>query len=177
MMALRKFTYPTYATADVALAELPYQGKDLSMILLVPTRVDGLGAVEAQLTPANLAAWLEALEPREQDLYLPRFEVESSFGLNDVLAAMGMPDAFDSEAADFSGMDGRRDLFIQAAVHKAFVKVNEEGTEAAAATGVTLGTTSLPPQVRADRPFLFLIRDNVTGSLLFLGRVTDPTAE
>jgi serpin B len=176
MMVMKDFTYPTYATQDVALAELPYRGKDISMILLVPTRLDGLGAVEASLTPENLAAWMDALEPRKQDLYLPRFEVASEFGLNDVLVAMGMPDAFDPQTADFSGMDGERDLSIQAAVHKAFVKVNEEGTEAAAATGIGVGVTSMPPSVRADRPFLFLIHDNVTGSILFLGRVTDPTA-
>jgi len=176
MMVMKEFTYSTYATEDVALAELPYRGKDISMILLVPTRLDGLPAVEAVLTPENLAAWMGAMEPRKQDLYLPRFEVASEFGLNDVLAAMGMPDAFDPQTADFSGMDGERDLSIQAAVHKAFVKVNEEGTEAAAATGVGMGTTSVPPSVRADRPFLFLIHDNVTGSILFLGRVADPTA-
>jgi len=176
MMAMKDFTYSTYATEDVTLAELPYRGQDLSMVLIVPTRLDGLSEVEAQLTPELLAAWIGSMEPREQDLYLPRFEMESSFGLNDVLVRMGMPDAFDANAADFSGMDGKRDLSIQAAVHKAFVKVNEEGTEAAAATGVGVGVTSLPPSVRADHPFLFLIRDKVTGSILFLGRMSDPTA-
>jgi serpin B len=92
---------------------------------------------------------------------------------------MGMSDAFDAGKADFSGMDGTRNLFISAAVHKAFVEVNEQGTEAAAATGIAMGLTSLPAppiEFRADHPFLFLIRERQTGSLLFLGRVTDPTA-
>ena len=92
-----------------------------------------------------------------------------------MLADMGMPSVFDPAAADLSGIDGARDLFVQTAVHKAFVKVNEEGTEAAAATGISVGYTSVPTPFTADHPFLFLIRDNVTGNILFLGRVSDPT--
>jgi serpin B len=106
----------------------------------------------------------------------PKFTFTSEFSLADTLAAMGMPDAF-SSAADFSGMDGTKTLYVSAVVHKAFVDVNEEGTEAAAATGVGISRTSLPqrtPVFRADRPFLFLIRDRRSGSVLFLGRVADP---
>jgi serpin B len=109
---------------------------------------------------------------------LPRFKLSGEFDLGETLKAMGMVDAFG--AADFSGMTGQRDLFISAVVHKAFVDVNEEGTEAAAATGIVVADTAVahhPPAVfRADHPFLFLIRENSTGSVLFLGRVVDPTA-
>jgi serpin B len=103
----------------------------------------------------------------------------SEFSLASVLASMGMTDAFNPRAADFSGITGSRDLFISAVLHKAFVEVNEEGTEAAAATGVAMKLTSIGPQrtpvFRADHPFLFLIRDNHLGSILFLGRVMDPS--
>ena len=108
---------------------------------------------------------------------MPRFTMTSQFDLAGTLAAMGMPEAF-SEKADFSGMTGGRDLYIGAVVHKAFVAVDEEGTEAAAATGVVMRLTAAPappPLFRADHPFLFLIRHTPTGSLLFLGRVVRPT--
>jgi serpin B len=109
---------------------------------------------------------------------MPKFDFESSFDLGETLAAMGMPDAF-TELADFSGMTGNRDLLIQAVVHKAFVSVDEEGTEAAAATAVVAGLTSAPGdpvELIIDRPFVFLIRDDETGAILFLGRVVNPAA-
>ena len=105
---------------------------------------------------------------------LPRFKFTSKFSLPQVLSRMGMPSAFLPDKADFSGIDGQRDLYISAAFHQAFVEVNEEGTEAAAATGIGMQFTSMPPSFIANHPFLFLIRDNVTGSILFLGRVVDP---
>lgn len=158
----------------VSVLELPYSGEDLSMIVLLPEKRDGLAALEKQLTPEALAAWIGSIQAKEEfSIQLPRFQVESKFALNQVLAEMGMPDAFTGQA-DFSGIDGRRDLFVQAAIHQAFVKVNEEGTEAAAATGISVGRTSVPEFFQADHPFLFLIHDNVTGSILFLGRVVDP---
>ncbi len=159
----------------VSILELPYKGKDLSMIVLLPETTDGLKALEDRLTVENLNTWLAGLVEREQSIYFPRFETTKFFSLNGMLADMGMPSVFDPVAADLSGIDGARDLFVQTAVHKAFVKVNEEGTEAAAATGISVGETSMPMPFTADHPFLFLIRDNVTGSILFLGRVTDPT--
>ena len=125
----------------------------------------------------GLDAWMAAVTLVEDaEVYLPRFEIESEFSLNGTLEDMGMPDAFDSGRADFSGITTLNPLFIQAAVHKAFVTVNEEGTEAAAATGISMGFESMPPGFYGNHPFLFLIRDNVTGSLLFLGRVADPSA-
>jgi serpin B len=166
---------------DLQVLELPYAGGDLSMVVLLPRTVDGLGNLEAELTTQNLKAWTGNLRHKKVIVFLPKFRVTSGFSLAETLAGLGMPDAFDGDLADFSGMDGRRDLFISAVAHKAFIEVNEEGTEAAAATAVMVGLTGLPqtnappPVFRADHPFLFFIRDNSNGSILFLGRVTDPT--
>ena len=111
--------------------------------------------------------------------WVPKFTLTAQFQLNDVLSALGMPLAFDGQQANFSGMDGRQDLFLSAVFHKAFVDVNEEGTEAAAATGAVVGAMAMPvreppKEFRADHPFIFLIRDEATGCILFMGRVTDP---
>jgi serpin B len=163
---------------DLQIIALPYEGNDLSMIILLPKEVSGLGQLERSLTWGDLDSWLASLEMVKLRVYLPRFKITSEFGLAQTLRLMGMLDAFDPNRADFSGMDGTRMLFISAVVHKAFVDVNEEGTEAAAATGVVLGLTSVaipPPVFRADHPFLFLIRDNRSGSILFTGRLADPT--
>ena len=157
--------------------ELPYVGGDLSMLILLPQERDGLPALEAALTVDNLALWSQRLYPTKVQLVLPRFKLSGEFDLGETLEAMGMVDAFHG-SADFSGMTGQRDLFISAVVHKAFVDVNEEGTEAAAATAVMMARGFSPsPLFVADHPFLFLIRENSTGSVLFLGRVMDPTAE
>jgi serpin B len=163
---------------DFSMVELPYKGKDLSMLLLLPDETDGLPALEEQLTAEDLETWRASLGEATVRVYLPRFEVATEYPLSQNLAAMGMPSAFDPMTADFSGMTGTKELFIHGVYHKAYVKVNEEGTEAAAATGVVVGTTSIPeyPVFRADHPFLFLIRDNVTGSILFMGRMADPSA-
>jgi serpin B len=162
---------------ELQLLEMGYKGDDLSMLVLLPKKVDGLQRLEKELTADNLDKWSSAMLMREVQTYLPRFKLTEQFQLNSMLAGMGMPSAFDPGKADFSGMNGKRDLFISAAVHKAFVDVNEEGTEAAAATGVVVGVTSLPPPpkvFRADHPFVFMIRENRTGSILFMGRVTNP---
>jgi len=163
---------------NLQVLELPYVGDHLSMIVLLPKRVEGLTAVEGSLTTEALSALLDRLRKRTVMVYLPRFKLTSQFSLENTLASLGMPDSFKPGIADFSGMDGTRMLYISAVVHKAFVDVNEEGTEAAAATGVVVRVTSAPaaPTVfRADHPFTFLIRDNRSGSILFLGRVVDPT--
>ncbi|HWE37502.1 MAG TPA: serpin family protein [Isosphaeraceae bacterium] len=158
---------------------LAYRG-DLSMVVLLPKKVGGLLALEESLTPKRLASCLDALRRREVIVLLPRFQVEARFGLNDALAAMGMSQAFDRLRADFSGMVGPPGASIDAVVHQAFVAVDEKGTEAAAATAVVMVARSMatpgpqPPVFRADHPFLFLIRDDRTGLILFLGRVVDP---
>jgi serpin B len=171
-----KFGYAEHDGLQVL--ELPYVGGELSMLVLLPRRVDGLGELEDKLTAQQFAAWTKDLRKRELLVYLPKFKTTAQFSLNNALAALGITDAFDEAKADFSGMDGQRGLFISAVVHKAFVDVNEEGTEAAAATGVGVRATLEPPPppvFRADRPLLYLIRENHTGSLLFLGRLADPS--
>ncbi len=149
------------------------------MVILLPKQVDGLAQLEKKLTSENLAAWLAGLRSPQVRVYVPRFKVTSQFQLKAALESMGMTLPFASGRADFSGITTQEELFISAVVHKAFVDVNEEGTEAAAATGAVFGVTSAPvsqePVIfRADHPFVFLIRDNRSGSLLFLGRLTNP---
>jgi len=160
--------------------ELPYSGGELSMVILLPREVDGCGELEKGLTPALLSRSLKQMKKQRVEILLPRFKLESNFDLNDTLAKMGMLDAF-SEKADFSGMDGTRLLFISGVFHKAWGEVNEEGTEAAAATAVVARTRGMAPPpppcplFRADHPFIFFIRDTRSGSLLFLGRLADPS--
>jgi len=164
--------------------EIPYKSQELSMIVLLPNDVGGLPALEESLTAANAKDWLHRLGPVPKVIVsLPSFKMTQQFGLKDKLGAMGMVQAFQEHSANFSGMsDDPRGLFISAVIHKAFIDVNEEGTEAAAATAVTMrhAMARMPVQVqpvvfRADHPFLFLIRDDRSGGILFLGRVTDPT--
>jgi len=159
--------------------ELPYVDDELSMIILLAKEFDGLDEFGKTLTAENLSKWVDQLHNREVRVSVPKFKMTSQFALASVLKSMGMIDAF-SPNADFSGMNGRRDLFISAVIHKAYVDVNEEGTEAAAATAVTMKLTSVGPTripvFRADHPFLFLIRDNHSGSILFIGRVMNPNS-
>ena len=150
-------------------------GDYVSMVVLLPQARNGLPELEASLDADVLTQILDQqLSVADVQVSLPKFELTDELGLRDTLARMGMPTAF-SDTADFSGISDEQ-LAISDVLHKAFVKVNEEGTEAAAATGVVVGTTSViePEIFRADHPFLFLIRDNSTGSILFMGRVTRP---
>ena len=164
--------------------EMPYAGDDLSLVALLPTERDGLAAVEAALTPEVWNDGVAALRDAQVNVTFPKFKFDSSFKLAEQLKAMGMTDAFDVDLADLTGIASPPDetLSIDKVLHKAFIDVNEVGTEAAAATAVIIiGTTSaimpLPPkEFRADHPFLFALRDRHSGSLLFLGRVTDPGA-
>jgi serpin B len=164
--------FPHGRLQDLQVLELPYAGKELSMVIVLPDKADGLPAIEQSLTPSRLAAWLACCEPSTLHVTLPRFTITTPLSLADTLAKMGMPAAF-SGKADFSGMTGKRDLFISDVIHKAFVEVNEEGTEAAAATAVVMKRAA-PPNFTADHPFLFLIRDRRSGSILFMGRVLNP---
>lgn len=176
MFQKKHFNYG--ANDDLQVLEMPYAGDDLSMVVLLPKKADGLNVLENNLTAANLAKWTQGMGSPEVKVYLPKFKMTCRFSLNGTLQAMGVTNAFDPGKADFSGMDGGHNLFISAALHKAFVEVNEQGTEAAAATGIAMGMLALPVQpieFRADHPFLFLIREKSTGSLLFVGRVTNPT--
>jgi serpin B len=162
--------------------EIPYKSGELSMIVFLPNDVGGLPALEAQMTEANAGKWLSGMEPgRKVILTLPKFKMTREFELAETLGSMGMPLAFERAGADFSGMTGKSDLWISAVIHKAFVDVNEEGTEAAAATGVIMRNAMArrveptPVIFRADHPFVFVIRDNRSGGILFMGRVSDPT--
>ena len=153
--------------------ELLYDGGEISMVILLPDK-GNFDPFEKSLN-AELASQISKGLRRERiELTMPSFEFEAQFKLGETLKKMGMSDAFDQQLADFSGMDGTKDLSISDVFHKAFVLVNENGTEAAAATGVVIGVTSLPPRVTVDRPFIFLIRDIATNTTLFVGRVMDP---
>jgi len=163
-------------THHLQILELPYAGDDLSMIALLPTDPNGLADLEDALSLENLRGWTSRIRRTEVHLSLPRFTMRCGFELSETLKAVGMTDAF-NDAADFSGIDGTRSLYISAVFHQAFVDVNEEGTEAAGATAVVMALKGLPPPVptfRVDHPFVFLIRENHTGSILFLGRVVNP---
>jgi serpin B len=164
---------------DFGAIELPYKGGQLSMVVLLPKELDGLPSLERSLTARRLQDCLGILgvSPKSSvRVSLPKFRTTSCFDLGKTLVKMGMVAAFGRDA-DFSGMDGNRGLFISKVVHKAFVEVNEEGTEAAAATAVVMESESVPRVTvfNANHPFLFLIRENETGSILFLGRLADPT--
>ncbi len=153
--------------------ELNYKGDRIRMVILMPAP-DQFDTFERSLDDARVNAILQALKSNDIELAMPKFNYEASLTLAETLAKMGMPDAFTPGTADFSGMDGLRDLDISDVIHKAFVAVDELGTEAAAATGVVVGITSMPMTVSIDRPFIFLIRDVETGTILFMGRVLDP---
>lgn len=158
----------------VEVVQLAYQGDEVSMLLLVPPAGD-LAALEGSLTAAQLDAYVAALQPAQLEFSMPKFEIDLETQLAEPLAAQGLALAF-SDGADFSAMTGDRSLSISGVVHHAVIKVTEEGTEAAGATAIIFGTTSIPQTrpVHVDRPFLFFIRDNATGALLFMGHVVDP---
>lgn len=168
-----------HATGDgYQVVDLPYAGNEVSMLVVLPDEGQ-FEAVESALDAEQVATIAESVTRKNVQLSMPKFEFRSQFQLSGVLAGMGMPLAFDPTQADFSGMDGTRNLLIDEIIHKAFVSVDEEGTEAAAATAVMMRATAAPEspvEVNIDRPFLFLIRDNETGAVLFLGRVTNPEA-
>jgi serpin B len=156
--------------------ELPYKGNELSMVVLLPREKDGLAKLEQSLSAAKLDGWLSKLKTRQVAVELPRFKIEARVNLASELMNMGMRLAF-SPMADFSGISSES-LMISKVIHQAFVDVNEAGTEAAAATAVVVMRASdagTPAVFKADHPFVFLLRDQRTGSILFLGRVTDPS--
>ena len=146
------------------------------MTVILPAEGISLADYEAQLTVDDMQEWTSSLGPQTVFVSLPRFEMRSTSNLNEALMALGMIDVFVPGVADLSGMS-EGSLFVSDVVHEAYVKVNEEGTEAAAATAAVVGEASVPdyPFFEATRPFLFQIRDVLTDSVLFMGRVTDPT--
>ncbi|TWT84920.1 Serpin (serine protease inhibitor) [Planctomycetes bacterium CA13] len=166
---------------DIQILELPYGDGSLSMVVLLPKAVDGLADLETNLSFPNLKRWMASVRHEDEvRVFMPKFNTSSEFEMSRTLETMGMKSAFDANTADFSGMTGDKDLFISAVIHKAFVDVNEQGTEAAAATDNMAfggGVETEPKQApifRADHPFVFMIRDNRTQAIMFLGRITNP---
>ena len=155
--------------------ELPYAGTDLSFVALLPMAFEKLDELEGKLNDKTLSEWLNSLQEGNLMVVLPKFRLRAGFSLDKILSTMGMPDAFDDQA-DFSGIDGSNLLYISSLRHGAFVEVDEDGTTAAAATVSHYAAKSMASRFVADHPFLFLIRDNRSGSILFLGRLMDPTA-
>jgi serpin B len=171
----QEFNY--FENEQLQVLEMPYQNKALAMIVLLPKKRDSLADFENTLNLESVLSWQNQLRKHKVRVFFPRFKIESQFSLNQNLIAMGASDAFNPNRADFSGMVGRKDLFLSAVIHKAFVEVNEEGTEAAAATGAVVSVTSIKPPspiFKADHPFIFFIRDNESQSILFLGRILNP---
>ncbi|MDK2989757.1 MAG: serpin [Methanoculleus sp.] len=170
--------YPYAETGTLRVLEMPYahgNGTELAMLVLLP-KEDNLTAAEEALDAGRLADLQKSLVSQRVRVFFPKFTLETGYPLPGVLAAMGMPTAF-ADDADLSGMDGTRDLFVTGVFHKAFVDVNEEGTEAAAATGVIAGGGIRPetaPVFRADHPFVFLVVEKDSGTVLFIGRVVNP---
>lgn len=173
----KKEEFRYFEDADLQALELPYRGGKVRMLLLLPRAKGGLPALERALDRARYDAIVNGMRTWDVDVSIPKFEIESSFERTFVraLEGLGVKTAF-TEAADFSGMTGVRGLFVSRAIHKVFVAIDEEGTEAAAATGVGMRPVSVVPSARfvADHPFLFAIRDVPTGTILFFGRVEAP---
>ena len=168
-----KFNYADIG--DLQILELPYKGEKISMLVLLPK--ENLDSIEPSLTAEKLEEWKSQMKETKLDaIYLPKFELDTKYTLNENLKALGMPTAF-SGSADFSGMDGSLMLYISDVIHQAYVKVNEKGTEAAAATAVVMNMKGMMPSniFRADHPFIFLIQEKDTGNILFLGKVVNPT--
>ena len=175
MHQMREYRY--WANHSLQVLELPYKGGDLSMLVLLPRQADGLAAVEKSLSAARIGQLRAKLNVEEVDAFLPKFKLETAYPLNAALEALGMKQAFVAGKADFAGIDGGTGyFFISQVVHKAFVDVNERGTEAAAATGVEAKLADDKPSAvfRADHPFLFLICDNRSGSHPVPGQDDEP---
>jgi serpin B len=177
-------TFRFGAADGVKVLELPYVGGRLAMTLVLPDERDGLARVEARLSPAAYTRWVASLQHERVLVALPPFEMSEGLNLSPILSRMGMPDAFDRDKADFTGIANPPSpadrLFISAVFHKAFVKVDEKGTEAAAATAVLMMRAGAampqepPKEWKGDHPFLFFLRDLDSGAILFMGRVADP---
>jgi serpin B len=176
-MMFQHTSAPYASGSGYSAIELPYQGGTAAMEIILPDE-GTFEAFERGLNPGRMEEILGNLQPTSVELGLPKFRFTSRFDLGDSLSALGMPDAFNPDLADFSGMTGGRDLFISKVLHQAFVAVDEKGTEAAAATAAIMAPTSAMPSgvtLIADHPFIFLIRDLTTRQILFAGRVIDPT--
>ena len=171
----QKSTFNYTQNKDLQILEMPYAGEDLSMLILLPLD-DDIEALENSFTIEKLTEWKKSLRKRRVKIYIPKFKFETKYFMKNTLINLGMPTAF-TNSADFSGMTGTKDLKIDKVIHQAFIEVNEEGTEAAAATGIGMMQHSMPPPTpifKADHPFIFIIQQKETGNILFMGRVSNP---
>ena len=179
MRSERKFrTYLRDKLVDVI--DIPYTAEELSMVVAVPRDSRGIRKLEQTLNADTLRRWTENLDvsfPYKTTLFLPKFKVETDVKLKSFLREMGMKDVFNPQVADLSGITGYKGLFVSTAVHKAYVNVDEEGTEAAAATGIGIALSSLPFRFVVDKPFIFFIRHKPTNTILFMGRIKDPSSK
>jgi serpin B len=171
------FTLSALVNEQLSAVRLPYEGGNYAMAAIMPQ--GDFAEFESQLTAADLEQLLNSIQSSSAmvDLSMPKFQAESRFGLGEILAGLGMPDAFDAQKADFSGMTGKPDLMISSILHQATIEVNEEGTEAAAATAVAMSVTSMPGQsytIRLDKPFIYVIYETTTNTITFMGRVVNP---
>ena len=180
MRQTKKFQFAILNELSASMLELPYTGDRLSLQLVLPRQGNNLAALEQKLRTADLQQLFDSNREEEKvAVSMPRFKLEQTIPLKDQLNNLGMTDMFVADKADFSAIDGSRNLYVSEVVQKAFIEVNEEGSEAAAATGAVMMMRSMPmppEEFRADRPFLFFLRDKLTGMLLFQGRVADPSA-
>lgn len=180
MMVSYDYSYKVIGDEHLTMIELPYDGDHYSMVVVLPVERFGLASLEENLSNESLQKYLRELDdtwPFEIGIQMPRFELEEELDLKSTLQSLGIIDAFEAGRADLSKMNGTKGLSVSKVRHKAFVKVSEEGTEAAAATGVGIVETtsvSIPKVIIADQPFLFLIRHQQTGAILFMGRLTNP---
>uniref|UniRef100_A0A0P5HWD4 Serine protease inhibitor serpin n=1 Tax=Daphnia magna TaxID=35525 RepID=A0A0P5HWD4_9CRUS len=165
---------------DARLLELPYVGRKLSMFIVLPNKMDGLPELEAKLHETSLDDSNVEMRSAKLHVSIPKFKLEADVKLKDILINMGMSDIFDEKSADFSGISGEKDLYVSNIFHKSFIDVNEEGSEAAAATGAVMMTRMMmlpvepPAPFVADHPFYYFIRDNTTKMILFSGRLAQP---
>ena len=168
-----------YEDKTLQAVELPYKDKQLSIVVILPVQKEGIKEIEKTLTAKSLSDLISKMTEKDVDVYLPRFKIAGrTISLNKTLSFLGMSDAFEPGKADFSGINGDKSLFISDVFHKSFVEVNEEGTEATTSAAVILSQTAYPTLFvfHADHPFLFMIRDNRSGSILFMGRLMNPAA-
>ncbi|MFZ0280536.1 MAG: serpin family protein, partial [Bacteroidales bacterium] len=175
-MMRQKAEFKVYQGSGFVLAEFPYGQGNFVMDVILPDSPDGINNL-IRSVGENFTGWVSQMKNRETDLYFPRFKYAFKKKLKDVLTDMGMGIAF-RDGADFSSISEEYDLLINDVTHQAFIETNEEGTEAAAATIVEIGGTSAPPppfELKLDHPFIYIIRESTTNSILFMGRITDPS--
>ncbi len=174
MMSREETPVRAYMDGSITVAELPYGGGAWAMTIVYPTDPAGITELSADLTESQWNSWVGAMDSTTIQVSMPKYTLEYEIELSAVLEALGMAEAFKPTVADFSNLVTRSDAYISAVKHKTFVQVNEEGTEAAAATSVEVGVTSAPPIILIDRPFLVAIRERLSGTILFLGKVVNP---